>query len=337
MSKNDTLNRCTRRSVLATMAGLPVAAAMARQTGSQRERRSGAGGGTVETPPKPLRIADLHGRPPLAQIGKVKISRLILGGNQIADYNHCRKFPYVNQVISAYYTREKIASALSLAEQCGINSILTNPTFIPKLQDYWKNFNGRIQFISDCGGPPDLLTSVQSSIDAGAAACYIHGGISDRLVKAGDFDQMSKALELIRKNGLPGGIGAHQLETVQGAVGKGLRPDFWMKTIHPLSWGKSKLVSGYDEISCGNATGEWNGSEVMAFMKDLKEPWIAFKTMAVGAVPPADAFKYAFDHGADFVCAGMFEWQLVGDVNIAMAAIKGAKRERPWRALCPEA
>jgi hypothetical protein len=104
-----------------------------------------------------------------------------------------------------------------------------------------------------------------------------------------------------------------------------------MKTFHPLSWGKSKLVPGYDMISCTNAAGEWNGFEVMAFMKDLKEPWIAFKTMAVGAIPPADAFKYAFDNGADFVCAGMFEWQLVGDVNIALAAIKGAKRERRWR------
>ena len=336
MSRKDNLTRCTRRSVLATVAGLPVAAALAQQGHSQAARGEGAAQPKVK--PKPLTLADLQGYPPLAQIGKAKISRIIFGGNQIADYNHCTRYPYINQIISAYYTPEKIASALSMAEKCGVNTILTNPRFIPKLQAYWKNFGGKIQFISDCGGA-DTLAMAQQSIDVGAVACYIHGATSDRLVSEGNFDLMSKVLELIRKNGLPAGIGAHQLETVKGAVSKGLHPDFWMKAFHPITWGGSnKLVQGYDEISCRNAAGEWNGTEVLAFMKDLKEPWIAFKTMAVGVVPPADAFKYAFDNGADFVCVGMFEWQLVTDINAGLAAIKGAtNRDRPWRALAPGA
>jgi hypothetical protein len=303
------------------------------QQGGQQAAR----GGATQPKPGPLTLADLRGQSPLAQIGNAKISRIIFGGNQIADYNHCPRFPYVNQIISAYYTPEKIASALSMAEKCGVNTILTNPTFIPKLQAYWKDFGGKIQFISDCGGA-DTLAMAQKSIDAGAVACYVHGATSDRLVRRGDFDLLSKVLELIRKNGLPAGIGAHLLETVTGAVGQGLHPDFWMKTFHPLTWGESsKLVQGYDEISCRDAAGHWNGTEVSGFMKDLKEPWIAFKTMAVGVVPPADAFKYAFDHGADFVCAGMFEWQLVADTNAALAAINGAtKRARPWSPVTPD-
>jgi hypothetical protein len=227
-----------------------------------------------KTPPKEPALANLQGQPPLAQLGKVKISRLIFGGNQIADYNHCRRYPYVNQIISAYYTPEKIASALSTAEKCGLNAILTNPSFIPKLQAYWKDYGGKIQFISDCGGPPDLLTSVKISIDAGATVCYIHGGVGDRLVRDKDFDQISRALELMRRNGVPAGIGAHQFATVQGCVEKGLRPDFWMKTFHPLKWRKGELRPGYDEINCPNP------EELAAFMKDLQEPWIAFKILS---------------------------------------------------------
>jgi len=222
------------------MASMPVAAAVAQQSAPQgAERKGTAGGGEVATPnvSKPLTLADLKGPAPLAQLGKVKISRVIFGGNQIADYNHCRRYPYVNQIISAYYTPEKIASALQMSEKCGVNTILTNPTFFRKLQNYWKNSNGKIQLISDCGYPSNLQEAIQKSIDFGAVACYIHGGVADRLVREGKFDEMGKALDLMRKNGVPAGIGAHQFDTVRGAVKGGLQPDFWMKTFHPMKWG----------------------------------------------------------------------------------------------------
>ena len=48
----------------------------------------------------------------------------------------------------------------------------------------------------------------------------------------------------------------------------------------------------------------------MTFMQHVKVPWIAFKVLAAGAIPPEDGFDFAFDSGADFVCAGMFDFQL---------------------------
>jgi hypothetical protein len=35
-------------------------------------------------------------------------------------------------------------------------------------------------------------------------------------------------------------------------------------------------------------------------MKTVEKPWIAFKTMAAGAIQPKDAFKYCFESGAAF-------------------------------------
>jgi len=71
--------------------------------------------------------------------------------------------------------------------------------------------------------------------------------------------------------------------------------------------------------------------------QERKEPWIAFKILAVGVIPPAEAFTYAFNNGADFICVGMFEWQIVDNVNLARQAIKGAaNRPRPWRAASAE-
>jgi len=49
-------------------------------------------------------------------------------------------------------------------------------------------------------------------------------------------------------------------------------------------------------------------------------------SLAAGAIPPKDAFRYAFNNGADHILVGMFEFE------IAKAAIAAAAtRARPWR------
>jgi hypothetical protein len=73
--------------------------------------------------------------------------------------------------------------------------------------------------------------------------------------------------------------------------------------------------------------------ETIAFMEQLEEPWIAFKVLAAGAIPPEDGIGYAFRNGADFVCLGMYDFQIVEDTNITVAAIReNQERARPWRA-----
>ena len=65
------------------------------------------------------------------------------------------------------------------------------------------------------------------------------------------------------------------------------------------------------------------------FMKKKEIPFIAFKILAGGAIAPEDGFKYAFDNGADFICVGMFDYQVVDDVNIAIDSLSQiAHRER---------
>ena len=66
-------------------------------------------------------------------------------------------------------------------------------------------------------------------------------------------------------------------------------------------------------------------------MQTVEKPWIAYKVMAAGAIPPSDAFGYAFDKGADHILAGMFDFEIEEDVHIANEAISKAKRKRPWR------
>jgi len=303
-------------------------------------------------------LNDLKGQIPKGKIGDLEFSRMIMGGNLIAGFSHARDLIYASKLVKAYHTDERVMMTMQLAEKCGINTILTTPTLARVINKYWHETGGKIQFISDCGGggKEGLTGGIRLSEEAGAAAMYCHGAISDSLVQQGKFDEIAKALELIRSYGKPAGIGGHLLDTVKGCVEHGIKPDFWVKTLHHHNYwsaqvdpdreksGDLKRLFGKDpsytdEIGPGihkvNNMYCYNPQETIDFMNNLEEPWIAFKTLAAGAIHPKNSFRYAFENGADFICVGMYDFQIVEDANIALDVLNSdflKHRKRRWLA-----
>lgn len=323
----------SRRRFLTHLSGLPLAgvftlASLRRhQWRSEEEKKlADAYSGATLKVEGGQRVEELQGSLPLAAIGKVPLSRMILGGNLIGGWAHARDLIYVSRLVKAYHHRGKIFQTFRLAEACGVNTILTNPVLCPVINDYWRSTGGKIQFISDCGGA-DLLEMVKRSIDGGASACYVQGGTADKLVERREFDKIAQALDLIRRNQLPAGIGGHKLATIQGCVEQGLLPDFWMKTLHTTKYWSAQSPTEHDNIWCTQP------EETVAYMRDRPEPWIAFKTLAAGAIQPKAGFRYAFESGADFICVGMYDFQIVEDVNLGIEVLNSKlTRQRPWRA-----
>jgi len=53
--------------------------------------------------------------------------------------------------------------------------------------------------------------------------------------------------------------------------------------------------------------------------------------LGAGAIHPNEGFRYAFENGADFLCVGMFDFQVAEDVEIARRALDRAQgRARAW-------
>ncbi|MBN1508121.1 MAG: hypothetical protein JW955_14815 [Sedimentisphaerales bacterium] len=276
---------------------------------------------------------------PVGKIGKVTISRLIIGGNQFSGWSHSRDLKYLRDLFKAYATEKKILQTLRLAEENGVNTIITSSSAY--LARYWKDWGGQIQWIAQVHPKTDDVTSdIKRAIDAGAVGAYVQGGVGDSFVKGGRVDLLGKAVEFIKSNHVLAGIGGHSLQVPMAVEKAGIQPDFYMKTLHhDRYWSatprEQRVEFNVDSNGPLDHDNIWSitPEKDIEFMRTVARPWIAFKVLAAGAIHPRDGFTFAFDNGADFICVGMFDFQIRENAVIAKDAVSRAQnRPRPWRA-----
>lgn len=275
------------------------------------------------------------------KVGKLEISRLILGGNLLTHYTHSRDLSYVYNLAAHYNTDEKILETLAVAEANGVDTVsMHNPPHpISVLRRYRKERGGKIKWIICPTAPVEkglgqYRQHVEELVKDGVEAIYLWGVHSDALIAQGKVDLVQAAVELPKEYGLPSGVGGHSLDVVKTCEKYGVKADFYIKTFHhhnyPSAPKPEQLQGPYNEVP-----GYWdrNPQETAEFMQSVGKPWIAFKTMAAGAIPPRNAFRFAFSKGADFVLAGMFDYEIAEDVKIIRESLASvSQRARPWQA-----
>jgi hypothetical protein len=283
---------------------------------------------------------------PVGKIGDLTLGRLISGSNLISMNMHARDLDYVRALAANYNSEERIFMTLKRCEELGVNAIvLKNHNFKHfRLGNYWKEWGGRMKWLADV-----ITTDIDQyerqlveHLELGASSAYLWGGASDIWYHEGKQGNIVRAFEIMKKYDIPVGIGAHRLEPIAFCESEGLVPDYYIKTLHhDRYWSahpkqNQRFIEMFEKNSPRHDEYHDNmfchdHEETVEFMQDVKVPWIAFKIMAAGAIGPEDGFSYAFQSGADFVCVGMFDFQVQADVELTLKTVAGAQgRKRAW-------
>lgn len=290
----------------------------------------------AEPAPKRLPV-DTQSDFPMATVGKVKISRVICGGNLISGFAHSRDLIYVSKLLKHYFTDERIMDTMELCEENGINTIIAGTGKARLFNQYWQERGGEMQWIGQCGAKEDdLYADIKKAIDLGATGVLLLGNHADEFARSGRVELIGKVVDFIQQNGLIAGIAGHNIRTPMACEEAGLNPDFYMKTLHSTRyWSSRKPDQHKDVIDNYNIDNYWDKypEKTVDFMKQVKKPWVAYKVLAAGALRPEEGFKFAYQNGADLLCVGMFDFQVVEDALIAKKILASdIQRDRPWRA-----
>ncbi len=277
--------------------------------------------------PTPQPAADSKGMP-TGRIGSLTISRVFTGGNLISGFAHSRDLMYVSSLLNNYFTDEKVMETFEICEEMGINTAVLrlDDHCIRIINKYWDERGGKLQWIAQVKmSESDITGEAKRAIDNGASGAYLHGGVGDSLVAAGKVDLLGKVVDYIKSRKVIAGLGGHSVEVPMAAERAGIDVDFYMKTLHSHTYWSAERAPENDNI--------WSKTpeRTIEFMRTVKKPWIAYKVMAAGAIKPRDAFKFAYEGGADFICAGMFDFQVREDALITRDLLaQNLNRQRPW-------
>lgn len=289
-------------------------------------------------------ISELKGVLPKGKIGHFEISRLVLGGNLIGGWAHSRDLIYVPSLFRAYNTEKKIFETLMLAEKAGINTINIGFPTIETMMKYRKMTGSKIQVIVQVHPDmekKDYFVNIDKAIDSGMDIIQVQGNWCDWLVRDNKLDVIEKMLGRIREQGYTAGLASHTVDALIACQEQGIIPDYYMKTMHHDNYwsahpmenrvpfevdGKKHLDHNRFHDNCFCLFPD----RTVEFVEKAKVPVMGFKVLAAGAIKPEDGFNWAFQNGADFICVGMFDFQIVNDVNITidlLGKLQGRKRE----------
>lgn len=292
---------------------------------------------------------DVAGPIPAGKLGKLTVTRLIAGHNLVGWQAHSRDLIYTSQLLRAYFTDDKVLECYQKYEENGINTSMLRieARSLALAKKYKQERGGKIQWMAQVVvNTQDQMHDLELAVEAGVVAAHVRGLEGDSLFKADRMDVIAKTLENIKKAGMVAGLATHALDPLIAAEKMGLDADYYMKTFNSAKYwsagppvppdpnwkpSKNQLVQSEYANATHDNIWETTPKQTAEFFASVKKPFVAYKVLAAGAIHPSDGFKYAFEKGADFIVAGMYDFQLKDGANITKRLLAGPlDRTRAW-------
>jgi len=238
-----------------------------------------------------------------------------------------------------------VFETLMIAEEAGIDAINIGFVTNTLMWKYKKLIGSKITVISQVApnmNSGDYYEQINGSIDLGADIIQIQGNQCDWMVRDNRIDVLEKMMERIKSQGYVAGLASHSIEALIACEEQGLIPDYYMKTMHhdnywsahPREFRVPFEVDGRKNLDHN----KWHDNcfclfpeKTVDFVNRTTVPVMGFKVLAAGAISPQSGFRWAFENGADFICVGMFDFQIVDDVNLTIDILNDLpNRQRKW-------
>jgi len=337
----------TRRELLKDLAALPVLGLFGWGAGRSAKLYGidTLSGAAIQI--DQVALGELKGELPKGKVGPHDLSRLIMGGNLIGGWAHARDLIYAEKLFKAYNTEKKIFETLMLCEQAGINCINIGYPTIETMVKYRKVTGSKIKIITQVGireKENDIYGDVSHAIDQGIDIIQLQGNWCDWLVRDNRLEVIDGLMRRIRSNGILAGMGAHTIDSFIICEENGIIPDYYMKTMHHDNYWSAHPRENRVAFEVDGAKSRDHNmfhdncfcpfpDRTVEFVNHTQVPVMGFKVLAAGAIHPRSGFRWAFENGADFICVGMFDFQVVDDVNICIDTLQNLQnRQRRWYA-----
>ncbi len=285
----------TRRRFLRETAMLAAAAAAVRGAGGAADGESAA--------------------MPTITLGKLTVSRLILGSNPFFGFSHGN--PQASgKVMRAYYTPERVMAVMDAAAERGITAVWT-PCYDRwiRLWDAYRKKGGKLKvWIGQPDNYKHMIDHINACAAHGGRAVCIQGVCIDRALSQGKVDLVRSWLERIKELGLPAGMATHKPTTHLLAEEKSLPADFYHQCLYQ--------PENYSDACRRKA---------LATVAKLDKPVVAYKVLAAGRLAPRQAYAHVLKRlkPKDGLCVGMFpkgDADQVAENATLIAGLSGRRR-----------
>ncbi len=237
---------------------------------------------------------------PTIDLCGIQVTRLIIGANPFGGYSH--QNDERDNAMRGYYTKERIRETWKLAEDAGINTMITNnetPHVVKAVNEYLAK-DGSLNWIAQVTDRPaaSMEEAIDKVVDSGCAALYFHGALVDKAFVEQDHRTVKRWCDHARAKGVPVGVAAHAPQAHLWVAGLDV-VDFHAVcffncgSLHDGAGSKFQLADMAPAADC---------------VRKIDKPCIAYKIMGAGRIDARMAFEYAFESikPIDAVNVGMF-------------------------------
>jgi len=217
---------------------------------------------------------------PQVQMGKWKVSRLIVGGNPISGNSHVSG--QLDREMTDYFTAAKVKQLLRECEIAGINTWQSRgDRHIMRLLNEYRLEGGKIQWIAQTASElADIPRNIRSIADMKPVGIYHHGTQTDRFWRAGKIEQAREMLKVIRQTGVLVGLGTHIPEIVDYTESKGWDLDFYMTCIYNLSRTPEEAEKLAGQPVLGEFFWDPDREKMLQRVRQTSKPCLIFKVYA---------------------------------------------------------